>query len=184
MMRKLVLSVAVAALLLAGCASENTEAASVGSTPRAHRPLLDGIAADAERPARSRSAPTSPHTRRGSGGTNDSDERQGLRKGCEPRYAIAKQLGYSTDQVKWVVEPFNKSYAPGAKDFDFDINQISITPQREKAVDFSDGYYDVNQALDRLEQPPSANAKSIADLKSCEARRADRDDEPATTSRR
>jgi polar amino acid transport system substrate-binding protein len=62
-------------------------------------------------------------------------------------YAVAKQMGFSQDQVKWVVEPFNKSYAPGDKDFDFDINQISITPARAKVVDFSDGYYDVSQGV-------------------------------------
>ena len=45
-------------------------------------------------------------------------------------FAVADQLGYSQDKVEWVVEPFNSSYAPGPKDFDFDVNQISITPQR------------------------------------------------------
>jgi polar amino acid transport system substrate-binding protein len=62
-------------------------------------------------------------------------------------YAVAEQMGFGDDQVTWVVEPFNKSYAPGAKDFDFDINQISILPAREKAVDFSEGYYTVTQAV-------------------------------------
>ena len=52
-------------------------------------------------------------------------------------YAIAEQLGFDKAKVKWTVEPFNSSYAPGPKDFDFDVNQISITPAREKAVDFS-----------------------------------------------
>ncbi len=46
-------------------------------------------------------------------------------------YAVAEKLGFARDQVKWVVEPFAHSYAPGKKAFDFDINQISITPQRE-----------------------------------------------------
>ncbi len=62
-------------------------------------------------------------------------------------YAIADQLGFSDDQVEWVVVPFNNSYAPGPKDFDFDINQISVTPERARSVTFSDGYYDVSQAL-------------------------------------
>ena len=43
-------------------------------------------------------------------------------------YAVAEQLGFTNDQVKWVKVPFNTSYKPGDKDFDFDINQISITP--------------------------------------------------------
>jgi polar amino acid transport system substrate-binding protein len=80
-------------------------------------------------------------------------------------YAIADQLGFSDDQVEWVVVPFNNSYAPGPKDFDFDINQISVTPEREGSVTFSDGYYDVSQALVANKGTPIAAATSIADLK-------------------
>ncbi|MGY2701078.1 ABC transporter substrate-binding protein [Nocardioides sp. HB32] len=80
-------------------------------------------------------------------------------------YAVAEQLGFSKDQVTWVKVPFNKSYAPGEKDFDFDINQISITPQRAEVVDFSDGYYQAAQAVIALNGTPGAAATSIADLK-------------------
>jgi polar amino acid transport system substrate-binding protein len=80
-------------------------------------------------------------------------------------YAVADQLGFSKDQVTWVKVPFNKSYAPGEKDFDFDINQISITPQRAEVVDFSDGYYQAAQAVIALKGTPGAEATSIADLK-------------------
>ena len=80
-------------------------------------------------------------------------------------YAVAETLGFSADQVTWTVVPFNKSYAPGPKDFDFDINQISITPEREKAVTFSEGYYTVNQAVVALQDSPIANATSLAQLK-------------------
>lgn len=79
-------------------------------------------------------------------------------------YAVAEQLGFSADQVEWVVVPFNSSYAPGPKDFDFDINQISITPQREQVVDFSDGYYAAAQAVVALEGSPVADVTSIAEL--------------------
>jgi polar amino acid transport system substrate-binding protein len=64
-----------------------------------------------------------------------------------------------------VVEPFNKSYAPGSKDYDFDINQITITPEREEAVDFSDGYFDNAQGVLTLKDSPFADAQSISDLK-------------------
>jgi polar amino acid transport system substrate-binding protein len=67
--------------------------------------------------------------------------------------------------IKWVVEPFNKSYAPGAKDYDFDINQVSITPEREQAVDFSDGYFNDNQGVLALEGSAIENATSLTDLK-------------------
>jgi len=62
-------------------------------------------------------------------------------------YAIAKKLGYDKSKVKWTYVPFNMSFAPGSKSFDFDINQISITPARAKVVSFSRPYYDVNQAI-------------------------------------
>lgn len=80
-------------------------------------------------------------------------------------YAVAKQLGFDPSSVTWVKEPFNKSYAPGAKNFDFDINQISINPDRAKAVTFSDGYYTASQALITLKDSPIAKATSIDDLK-------------------
>ena len=79
-------------------------------------------------------------------------------------YAVAKQLGYSTDQVKWVKVPFTSVVAPTPKNFDFDINEVSITPKRAEAVDFSSGYYDVAQAIVALKDNKYANATSVADL--------------------
>ena len=81
-------------------------------------------------------------------------------------YAIAKQLGFSNSQVKWAYEPFNNSYAPGPKKFDFDINEISVTPQRAQAVTFSDSYYDVQQALVALKGTPIVTKHAPSDLKS------------------
>jgi polar amino acid transport system substrate-binding protein len=80
-------------------------------------------------------------------------------------YAVAERLGFTDDEVTWTVVPFNNSFRPGPKDFDFDINQISFTPERDQAVDFSDSYYDVNQALVALQGTPLADAASVADLK-------------------
>ncbi len=83
-------------------------------------------------------------------------------------YAIAKQLGYAPTDVKWTVEPFNASFAPGKKSFDFDVNEISITPAREKAVDFSAPYYTANQAVVALKDSDAAKAESLAELKSAD----------------
>ncbi|GAA2149967.1 ABC transporter substrate-binding protein [Nocardioides koreensis] len=80
-------------------------------------------------------------------------------------YAVADQLGFSRDEVTWVKVPFNSSYKPGPKDFDFDINQISITPARAQVVDFSDGYYAASQAVIALKGTPGAEATSLDDLK-------------------
>jgi polar amino acid transport system substrate-binding protein len=79
-------------------------------------------------------------------------------------YAIADQLGYSRADVEWVIEPFNSSYAPGPKDFDFDVNQISITPARAERVDFSTPYYRAKQAIVASKGSSAAEAKSLTDL--------------------
>jgi polar amino acid transport system substrate-binding protein len=80
-------------------------------------------------------------------------------------YAVAEQLGFTKDEVEWTVVPFNNSFRPGDKGFDFDINQISVTEERDRAVDFSDSYYDVNQALVGLADTPITEVGSAADLK-------------------
>ncbi|HXH78365.1 ABC transporter substrate-binding protein [Nocardioides sp.] len=79
-------------------------------------------------------------------------------------YAIAEQLGYAEDEVEWVTVPFNAVVSPGEKKFDFDVNQVSITEQRKKAVDFSSGYYDVRQTVITNEGSPIEGATSLAEL--------------------
>lgn len=80
-------------------------------------------------------------------------------------YAVAKQLGFTKAQVNWTVVPFNNSYRPGKKAFDFYITQVSYTPARAKAVDFSKGYYFVNQSLVARKGKPIASVRSIAGFK-------------------
>lgn len=80
-------------------------------------------------------------------------------------FAIAKQLGFSDAEVKWVTVAFNNAITPGKKNFDFDLNQVSISADRKKAVDFSSGYYDVTQAVVTYKGSPIASAKSIGELK-------------------
>ncbi|MFH8480592.1 ABC transporter substrate-binding protein [Streptomyces sp. DSS69] len=96
-----------------------------------------------------------------------SDDEPSNGKGFESAvaYAVAKRLGYDRDAVVWQHTPFNSAFAPGAKKFDFDINQVSISESREKAVAFSSGYYDVRQAVVALKSSKAAGAKSVADLK-------------------
>jgi polar amino acid transport system substrate-binding protein len=94
----------------------------------------------------------------------DNDPTNGKGYESAVAYAVADQLGFTQDQVKWVKVPFNTSYKPGDKDFDFDINQISITPTRAEVVDFSDGYYAAAQAVIALKGSPVAEVSSIAEL--------------------
>jgi polar amino acid transport system substrate-binding protein len=80
-------------------------------------------------------------------------------------YAIATQMGFKKSQVVWVTEPFSSSYAPGPKKFDFDINEISYTPQRAQAVTFSASYYDVQQAIVALKGTAIVTKHTPAELK-------------------
>ena len=81
-------------------------------------------------------------------------------------YAVAKQMGYSPSQVKWSVTHFNQSFAPGPKNFDFYLAQVSIKPKRAENADFSTPYYAANQAVVALKSNPISKATSLADLKS------------------
>lgn len=80
-------------------------------------------------------------------------------------YAVAAQLGFSPAQVTWVHEPFNSVYSPGPKGFDFDINEVSFTPQRAQAVTFSGSYYPVQQSIVALKGSAIATKHSPAQLK-------------------
>ena len=80
-------------------------------------------------------------------------------------YAIAKVLGVKSSNVNWVVEPFNSSYVPGAKKFDFDINEISYTADRAKAVTFSVSYYNVQQSIVALKTNAIVTKHSASQLK-------------------
>lgn len=78
--------------------------------------------------------------------------------------AVAGRLGFEPGSLKWIRVPFDNVIKPGDLDFDFDINEFSITPDRKKAVDFSSGYYDVTQAIIALNANKAAGAGSVSDL--------------------
>jgi polar amino acid transport system substrate-binding protein len=79
-------------------------------------------------------------------------------------YALAEQLGFTKDQVEWIPVSFNNSIAPGAKDFDVYLAQVSFTQERTQAVDLSEGYFFSNQALVTTAGSDLANAKTLADV--------------------
>jgi polar amino acid transport system substrate-binding protein len=150
---------AVAALVVAGCGSPKTASkpsttasanACAKSSLQLHTPGVLTVATD---------APAYPPYFESNKPANG--------KGFESAvaFAIAKRLGFSPSEVKWTVEPFNASYAPGPKSFDFDINEISITAARAKEVDFSTPYYTNPQGIIVDASSPYAHAKSLAALK-------------------
>lgn len=80
-------------------------------------------------------------------------------------YAVADELGFAADDVVWVRSTFEQAIAPGPKDFDINLQQFSITDEREQNVDFSSPYYETTQVVITVDSSPAASATSIADLK-------------------
>ncbi len=80
-------------------------------------------------------------------------------------YAVARQLGFTKAQVEWIYTPFNRAIAPGRKQFDFAINQISYTPERARVLAFSASYYNVNQSIVGLKGKRISSVRSIRGLK-------------------
>ena len=93
------------------------------------------------------------------------DDNPESREGFEAAlvYALAEEMGVET--VSWVRTGFDDAIAPGPKDYDFNIQQFSITSDRAEVVDFSDGYYQVEQAIIGAADSAAASATSISDLK-------------------
>ena len=153
-MKKLFLPLVLFALLVAGCGSSSDETSTTASScepgklPTKEQGVLT-VATD---------NPAYPPY------FEDNDPTNGEGFESAVAYAIGDQLGYPKAKVKWTEESFNSSFAPGPKDFDFDVNQISISPVREKAVDFSAPYYTANQAVVALKSSDAAAAESLEEL--------------------
>ena len=178
MQRRLaLLSLATAGLLAAGCAASsdggggaNTSAAGGGSTPAGQSGAATSTAADECSPANLKTHSSGVLTVATDTPAYEPwfvDNKPSNGKGFESAvaFAVAKQLGYPADKVKWVHAAFNSVIAPTPKPFDFDINEVSITPKRAKVIDFSTGYYDVAQAVVTLKSSKYAHVTTIAGLK-------------------
>ena len=80
-------------------------------------------------------------------------------------YAVANAMGFSDESVTWVRTGFDEAIQPGAKNFDFNLQQYTITDERKETVSFSDPYYSTNQAVVGFADSPVASATSLAVLK-------------------
>jgi polar amino acid transport system substrate-binding protein len=164
--RLLILAVLPCALLLAACGGDDT-ASSSGSTST-QGSTQQQAAADCSKG--SLSLKTAGKLTVGTDKPafppyfEDDDPTNGRGFESAVAYAVAEKLGFAKDEVSWTTVPFNSSYAPGPKDFDFDINQISITPQRAKVVDFSTPYFTAPQAVVAPKGSPVSSATSLAGL--------------------
>jgi polar amino acid transport system substrate-binding protein len=169
-MRRVVVAGVAAAIALVGCApQEQQQAGGGGSSPNPAQCEKDGL--NLLEPGQLTIGTDNPAFPPWfEGGTpedsswkiNDPATGEGFESAVA--YAVAGELGFADDEVVWVEVPFNQSFKPGPKDFDFDINQISYGARRDQAVDFSESYYDVNQALVAVEGNAIADATSLADL--------------------
>ena len=181
-MRKLL----VTSLLLAAAAALAVAATATGagSAPRpgasrAARPTRS----TSSRTAPSRSARTTRRSRRGSAAPRRRSRgrsriRTAARATSRPsRTPIASQLGFTKAQVKWTVVPFNNSFRPGKKPFDFYVTQVSFSPERARAVDFSKSYYFVNQAVVAPQGHADREGQVDRRPQAVQARRPGRDDE-------
>lgn len=79
-------------------------------------------------------------------------------------FALAEEMGFTADQVTFVRTGFDEVIAPGEKDWDFNIQQYTITEDRDEVVDFSNGYYQVAQAIIGAADSPAASATAVSDL--------------------
>ena len=160
-MRKTALALSISgALLLAACggssSSESSDAATTAGTGNectAGKTLNDGVLTIA--------------TGSPAFGPWVVDDKPESKEGFEAAvaYAIATELGYSDANVKWVRTTFDEAIQPGKKNFDFNLQQYSITEERKKTVSFSDGYYTTNQAIVGLTDSAAKGATTLADIK-------------------
>lgn len=160
-MRKIALALSISgALLLAACggssSSESSDAATTagsGNECTAGKTLNDGVLTIG--------------TGSPAYGPWVVDDKPESKEGFEAAvaYAIATELGYSDANVKWVRTTFDEAIQPGKKNFDFNLQQYSITEERKKTVSFSDGYYTTNQAIVGLTDSAAKGATTLADIK-------------------
>jgi polar amino acid transport system substrate-binding protein len=172
-MRKLLAMAAVVSTLLAACAPEEPAVQPTGTAPQEQACAKENLTLLAPGTLTiGTDNPAFPPWFEG--GTpegspweiNDPSRGQGFESAVA--YAVATELGFGHDEVTWTEVPFSKIFKPGSKDFDFAINQVSYKPARDQAVDFSDSYYDVNQALVALKGTAIADAATLEDLKQYE----------------
>lgn len=160
-MRKIALALSISgALLLAACggssSSESSDAATAagsGNECTAGKTLNDGVLTIA--------------TGSPAFGPWVVDDKPESKEGFEAAvaYAVAAELGFSDANVKWVRTTFDEAIQPGKKNFDFNLQQYSITEERKKTVSFSDGYYTTNQAIVGLTDSAAKGATTLADIK-------------------
>ena len=164
-MRKVVLLVAIAALLPAGLAlGKPSSPALTGACAKANLKLVHGgqLTIGTDNPAY---PPWFDGHQTGKSGFKTSNPYSGNGYESAVAYAVAKRLGFTRSEVTWTPVKFLRSIAPGPKPFDFYLAQVSYKPVRAKAVAFSRSYYEVQQAVVGLKKNAISKVKTVTGLK-------------------
>jgi polar amino acid transport system substrate-binding protein len=173
-MKRLATAAIAAALVLAACGSDDDSASTTAAPETSAAPAATEDAGSPETASECAAGATiAPDTLTIATGEpafppyviNDATPEDGQGFEAAVAMAVAKELGYEAAEVTWVRTAFDAAIAPGPKDFDFNLQQYTITDERKEVVDFSDGYYTAAQAVFGLADSPAASATSLADLK-------------------
>ncbi|WP_062519676.1 ABC transporter substrate-binding protein [Demequina silvatica] len=155
----LIATTALSALMMAGCSSSEPEATGAGSASASAEPTE--VALETLTEGKLTIATGEPAYEPWV--IND-DPESGEGFEAAVAYAVAEELGFAAEDVVWVRSSFDSAIAPGAKDWDLNIQQFSITEERKTAVDFSSPYYVTSQALVAVDGTDAAEAASVEDL--------------------
>lgn len=170
--RSLIAGVTALALFGAACGGDDDDAESSSEPATAEEPADEPAAADACDPLPTFADGTLTVATgetvfppwMGAGADDFDDPTTGTGYEGALVFALAEELGFTAEQVTFVRTGFAEVIAPGEKDWDFNIQQYTITADRDEVVDFSDGYYSARQAIIGPGDGPAAAATSVADL--------------------
>jgi polar amino acid transport system substrate-binding protein len=165
-MRRIIPALAVGALVLAACGSDDDGGSASTEAPSGTTGTSEG-AADVDCSATINDGVLTVATGEPAffPWVIDDDPESGEGFEAAVAYAVAAEMGYDADAVTWVRTTFDEAIQPGPKNFDINLQQYSITPERAENIDFSVPYYTSNQAIVALDGSPAEGATSIADLK-------------------
>lgn len=160
MKRQMIAAAALGALLLAACGDDEKSADTTSAGAQTAAECVAGKTITDGKLTIATGEPAFPPYV-----INDATPEDGQGFEAAVAMAVAAELGFDAADVVWVRTAFDAAIAPGPKDFDFNLQQYTITPERSEVVTFSQGYYTSSQAIFGLADSPAANATTLADLK-------------------
>lgn len=158
MKRQIIAVAALSAVLLAACGDDKKSATTDASDQTPAECVVGKTITDGKLTIATGEPAFPPYI------INDATPEDGQGFEAAVAMAVAGQLGFDASNVVWVRTGFDEAIAPGPKNFDFNLQQFTITPERSQVVTFSQGYYTSSQAIFGLADSPAADATTLADL--------------------